>query len=239
MEDTGALRILVRIIPGGRTGLLIFRSLAVSMLLMILLLFLNLHPILVTISFVASLFVLIKTATRKAYYTINQDSLTEEIVSKKPNTSVRSWKWENIQSYQIKRDMGRSFGEKMIVTIHCKDGYKILINSDNYNIQEGPFVDFVNRLEYQIESFNQSTDSAVHTSESNPIHKIDHKKSFYETKFSHWVFWILVAVILSLLYFMFVTGTFSGLNILRLTILLPGMIYMYQRLYGNKKNPGS
>lgn len=242
MEETGIIRIQVKMIPGGKTWITIFIALGLAFAVMFLCLSLGIHYLLTTGLFIVTMVLVIKYAIHIGTYTLTEEGITEEIKrnpNSKKSVSLKSFPWSEIVSYKDRTDLSRSWREKSILEIKTKSGYKMVIDSGFEMSSKTDFKQFSAAFYDKTEAYNAQNDQfetafpLVHADHT----KIVRKKSFYEKPIAHIVFWILAIAFIGLIFLMVATRSIKWTHIVRLFIVFPGISYMYYRLYMKKPNP--
>lgn len=247
MDNAGEYRISTNAVAGGKFWRTVVIAAMLSGMMASLSVSAGLPVPLSTAVFILSLILVILIRLKSAVYTIDPAGITERLTpylafSKK--TTVNHFTWNEIKDWKIKKDLSRDFKEKITILIFMKNGYKIAVYSGNYSIKSGVFADFLMALESRIENHNtnlaQSVNSVEEVNEGSKDkgiagQAIMKRKDFYSGSAAHVVFWLLVVFCAYTFYQMYATKIFKWQYLVRIGIILPGLVYMFFRLYNRSK----
>ena len=141
-------------------------------------------------------------------------------------------RFSDIRSYRRDRDLGRDKQEYAFLRLKLrKPPFRMTINSKS---GRDAFEAFADAFEAQVSGQGSPAEggTAGDSNASKPSPVVRREKGFYDTWFAKGltIVFAVVAVVLSVLQF---TGTITGTNLFRLTvIIIPGVLYMAYRCFG-------
>ena len=207
------------------------------------------HPIVAAISMVAVMYVAILMMTGAAIFSLNSTGIQRTISttlklwkSKEPKTE--SQRWDHLKWYKEGTDRGKFSGEYRFLTLHFKNGTEWMI-TDNNGERFEEFKTFLLSFELLVAEHNRhispavAANSNIGTVNSQGIRDekiIEQRKTIYETIWGKIFTIILELVIVFFIYLKITTPYVNNIATFRLTvILIPGFIYMWYRVFMQKK----
>jgi len=192
------------------------------------------------IALMATMYLLIRMRSGNSSYSVFEWGFTQSI---KPflqtrKAFVRSFTWEEVESYKVGIDMDRQHKEYNYLHLDVTKAPKsIRINDQNADM--ATFLSFRNVFVDQIESYNSSADNTLFKARdgAHPIHHVKAKQDFYKSIWAKLL--TIVFVVFSVLAIIYVSKTSDvrATNLYRIFIVvIPGTIYMFYRVFLRKGN---
>jgi len=230
-----------RMAKSGRIGMAVMTSMMAGMFVMFTAFSVGIPPLLVVLLLLATITLTLLPFLRNVTLTLTQQGIQVEMRPLWPaNASYgRSshWiPWENIRSYQVGKDMNRSFREVRYLKIWTKGGPRIFVNDGETTYSKDQFTRFTEGLERAIQRYNAHKTPGAY-SEPSLRPAIRRKRVFYQTLFGKIVAVGMVALTALLGTVMVAEGLGSGGSYFKLiVVLIPGSAYMFYRSF-LKKDP--
>lgn len=168
-------------------------------------------------------------------YTINQNGIEQRISSLDnfkwiPRNILRKFSWDDIAWYRIGSDMNRSFESYDYLKIKLKKWpYSLQLTNDKANADA--YDEFVKVFENYAAAPHKKSMVKTETPDSNPA-PITKKPDFYDTFLARIIFFIFMALLCGIIYFMLSTGNIKVTYVFRIgLIMIPGLAYFYYRIF--------
>ncbi len=165
-----------------------------------------------------------------------------------------AYTWNQVAAYKHGSDMNRSREEYEFLELQFKPRGKWMMtdqqNKEAFSIFRDAFLQAVEQwntsgtlIDENSKPANASVvkqPEAASVTESltaTPAPRIERKKTFYETGAAKVYYWLMALIVSGILAFMWVNGGEVGYtSAFRVSfVILPGMAYLFYRLYGKKK----
>lgn len=179
----------------------------------------------------------------KTEYVIDSEGLHKTLSTFIRGRKVeRKYLWRDVKSFKEGSDVSRSMEEYNYLEIDFEGGDTWQLSDQR---DKPGFENFKAAFKQAIETYNgqvavtgvpHAPESPVTQATTSPLsakHKIVQKKTFYETAGAKVFFWVMAVFISGIMGFLFLNPEYGGATTtFRLSfIILPGMGYLYYRLY--------
>jgi hypothetical protein len=207
-----------------------------------------LHPFIAVAALLGGIYVSLMFMTGASEFTLNPNGISRQIATslklgKNKSPKQDFFKWSQIQWFKEGTDRGRYSAEYRFLTVHFKNGTEWMI-TDNNGVRKADFEVFLDTFKKLVAEYNAlaaaspaaSASSADQQTSTKAPELIRQRKTFYETIWAKAFTVLLGFFIAGIIFLMFTTSYVGATSMFKLfVVLIPGFIYMWYRVFREKK----